>query len=251
MSVAPRAERRAVPHYVRVERDLEARILAGEFAAGGGLPSEAELCRAYGVSRITVRRSLERLAARRLITRRQGLGSFVRARPHGVNSMRVVAYLDDSLAYIRELRYDVLSLGPVRPSAAIAADLALAPGQWPVRLEAVLRGDAGAFASTDFFFPPSVGAALRSEDIEDHVPVLRVIERLVGKDIDRGSQTFHAIAAPTRVAARLGVAPRTPILQARRIYHLADDTPIEAAVVHYHPDRFDAFVELVAHVPRD
>lgn len=46
---------------------LGARIVGGEFRPGDTLPVEAELCRAYGVSRTVVREAVKNLSAKRLI----------------------------------------------------------------------------------------------------------------------------------------------------------------------------------------
>jgi DNA-binding GntR family transcriptional regulator len=61
----------------QVERDLRRRIDVAEFGPGAKLPSEAELAREYGVSRETVRRALESLAADGLLRTRRGSGTFV------------------------------------------------------------------------------------------------------------------------------------------------------------------------------
>ena len=58
--------------------DLEARILSGEFGADGKLPSEAELCEQYKVSRITVRPALSQLIDRGLVASSARQGYFVR-----------------------------------------------------------------------------------------------------------------------------------------------------------------------------
>jgi GntR family galactonate operon transcriptional repressor len=46
---------------------LGARIVGGEFRPGETLPVEAELCRAYGVSRTVVREAVKNLSAKRLV----------------------------------------------------------------------------------------------------------------------------------------------------------------------------------------
>lgn len=56
---------------------LRSRIMSGEFAPGQRLPSEAELGRFYGVSRVTVRTALRSLESQGLIDVRHGSGSFV------------------------------------------------------------------------------------------------------------------------------------------------------------------------------
>ena len=57
------------------------RIVAGALEAGDRLPSENELCRAYGVSRPVIREALMRLQADGLVYTRQGAGSFIRRQP--------------------------------------------------------------------------------------------------------------------------------------------------------------------------
>ena len=64
----------------KVKDDLLARIQSGQLPPGAAMPTEAALCREYGVSRITVRRAMAELVTRRLVTRRRGVGSFVTGR---------------------------------------------------------------------------------------------------------------------------------------------------------------------------
>ena len=55
-------------------------ILSGVYQPGSALPKEEALCERFGVSRITVRRTLEDLKAEGLIEKRQGRGTFVTVR---------------------------------------------------------------------------------------------------------------------------------------------------------------------------
>jgi GntR family transcriptional regulator of arabinose operon len=74
------------PKYRQVYDALLQQIRAG-MAAGQRLPSEADLVRQFGASRITVGRALRDLQVAGMIERRAGSGSFVRApRPPAVQS---------------------------------------------------------------------------------------------------------------------------------------------------------------------
>jgi GntR family galactonate operon transcriptional repressor len=64
---------------------LGARIVGGEFRPGDTLPVEAELCRAYGVSRTVVREAVKNLSAKRLVEVSPKVGT------------RVLAFADWSL----------------------------------------------------------------------------------------------------------------------------------------------------------
>lgn len=62
-----------------ITEDLERRIVQGDWPPGQQLPSERELCIAYGVSRPVVREVLAGLVERGFIDIHPGRGSFVRA----------------------------------------------------------------------------------------------------------------------------------------------------------------------------
>src|SRR5271169_399115 len=70
-----------VPAYVQLEQDLRRQIQSGTLLSGTCLPPEQTLARLYGVSRVTLRQALQRLADSNLISRRQGIGTIVTAMP--------------------------------------------------------------------------------------------------------------------------------------------------------------------------
>ncbi|GFN22368.1 GntR family transcriptional regulator [Thermanaeromonas sp. C210] len=66
-----------VPPYYQLAQILERQIKSGQYRPGDALPSEAELSEKYGLSRMTVRRSLNELARAGLIRTERGKGTFV------------------------------------------------------------------------------------------------------------------------------------------------------------------------------
>jgi DNA-binding LacI/PurR family transcriptional regulator len=71
----------AMPLYKQIYEQLFEQISSGVLKAGDRLPSEKEICSAYGVSRITSKKALEMLAEHHLIARWRGKGSFVAGSP--------------------------------------------------------------------------------------------------------------------------------------------------------------------------
>ncbi len=71
-SLEPRATK-----YQHVFDDLRREIQSGKYQPGQKLPSEADLMKRYGTSRITVGRAVRELQARHLVERRAGSGTFV------------------------------------------------------------------------------------------------------------------------------------------------------------------------------
>ena len=55
------------PLWARLRNTLRGRILSGDWAEGALVPSETQLCEAYGVSRITATRALNELVREGLV----------------------------------------------------------------------------------------------------------------------------------------------------------------------------------------
>jgi GntR family transcriptional regulator len=66
------------PAYIQLANILRSQIAEGLFKPGDQLPSEAQLCRHYGISPMTVRRSINLLADQDVVTTAQGRGTFVK-----------------------------------------------------------------------------------------------------------------------------------------------------------------------------
>ena len=66
------------PAYVQLANILRSQIAEGLFRPGDQLPSEAQLCRYYEVSPMTVRRSINLLANQDVVSTAQGRGTFVK-----------------------------------------------------------------------------------------------------------------------------------------------------------------------------
>ena len=69
------------PKHRQVYRSLESEIRDGRWKEGDRLPSEADLVRQFGASRITVGRAVRDLQRAGLVERRAGSGTYVRTRP--------------------------------------------------------------------------------------------------------------------------------------------------------------------------
>lgn len=69
-----------IPLYAQLKMLLLEEILRGRYGPGEQLPTEHQLCAAYGISRTPVSRALSELAAEGVLTRRRRLGTVVN--PH-------------------------------------------------------------------------------------------------------------------------------------------------------------------------
>lgn len=84
----------------RILREIEGRIVSGEWPPGYRIPFEIDLAARYGVSRMTVNKVLTQLAKAGLVERRKRSGSFVR-QPQA----------QSAVLEIRDIRNEVEQLG--------------------------------------------------------------------------------------------------------------------------------------------
>lgn len=84
------------PLYAQVEEVLKER-LRDEWGPGEQIPSEAQLCEQYQISRITLRHAIARLVNQGLLERGRGRGTFVRD-THLTAEVRLVSSFTDEIS---------------------------------------------------------------------------------------------------------------------------------------------------------
>lgn len=227
--------------YGQVGQDLLSRIVSGQFPPGCALPTETVLCEQYGVSRITVRRAVADLAARGLVVRRRGIGSFVAIRSGEQREFHLTGFLEET----RNHDIRTISAGTVPADADTAEALRVQPGT-PVRhIRSVVHRDAEAFTVADAFTVDSGPLRGEETDYASKALSVQVLGRRLGRRIERAEQQIDAVTADPVLVEHLGLKRGSAVLRARRTYFTVDDQPIQFLVIRYHPARYRFFVDLL------
>ena len=154
------------------------RIITGELAEGTKLPSEHDLCAAFGISRPVVRHALEQLRADGLISSRRGSGSHVAHHSEAAGDVLSIEKIDQLL---QNLEFRAI----VEPEAAGLAALrrterdleALAKAIDLFEQVAIVEGGVG--HQLDYAFQGAVASASANARIFEAV-------RSIQYDIDHG-----------------------------------------------------------------
>ncbi len=109
--------------YHQVEEFIRQRIQSGEWPKGFQLPSEADLSKAFDVSRATIRQSLFNLVQRGLLERKHGTGTYVlhTAEKERLLGLTFPAKLD--------MRHETLGKRIFVPGRDVAEALGAVPGE--------------------------------------------------------------------------------------------------------------------------
>ncbi len=128
------------PAYVQLVNILKRAIASGQYQAGDQLPTEGELCAAYDVSPMTVRRAIGMLLDQDAVSTTRGRGTFVQPLRLATATFDLSEFHDllaDEAVTARMIEVRVLPAGP-----RAAANLAVADGTRVVSIRRILqRGD--------------------------------------------------------------------------------------------------------------
>lgn len=231
-----------VPLYHQLERRLRERIEAGEYRPGDRLPTEDELRRAYGVSRVTVRTALARLAEDGLITTQRGRGTFVTDQAAEAQKIerhphRLLAFEDDIRRHGLEVRADVLAVETWPAPVRIARLLGIDPGQEVVRMRRRgWAGDSPLWLESRYFHPRIAESVLAREWTGGSVtPVLQTI---LGVRIAGARVRISAAGATREQAKYLDIEPGVPVLINEFAFSDATGSAVEAARAVFRADRY-------------
>lgn len=223
-----------LPHYRRIEQALRERIAA--LRPGERLPSDAELRAEFGVSRMTARNAMQRLAEEGLIAREPGRGSFVAEPPAHRRANRLMTFTREmvrrGLVPSSQLLTRTVRTATPEESAALAL-----PAHAPVvHVRRARCADGRPMAIESSVLIGACADVVMAADLEHgslHEALLRA-----GFTLRRGSGTIGAEAATADDAHLLEVPIGHPLLVERRIIADVHGRRIEATESRYPGDRY-------------
>ncbi len=233
-----------IPLYLQVSEALRQAIAAGELKPGQELPTEAQLCELYSVSRITVRQAVAELLSE---------GAITRSRPRGpllVSPARILREVSElSGPFVEEVvgsgmrrRTEVISASLEAASPRPAMRLEVPVGSVVCHIERLHLGDETPLACQSSWLPDSIVPGLLNHGLAGSLQ--RLQEELYRLQITRKVQRISARLATTEEVSLLNLDRRTPVLELERTVHLNDGRVVEYTVYTLRADRFTIVSEL-------
>jgi len=227
--------RQRVPAVRRVRELLRAAILSGEHR-GGPFPAEQELMAQFGVSRGVIRDVLALLRAEGLIERLQGAGTFVVTPGLSARDIDALDTRLEAADHARVVR-EVITVEALPAPGYVAGRLDLAVGDPVVYHERVNLLDGQPVTLRSGWMPADVGAALLDHHDELGVPVLYLIETLLGRRVACGELMVEACLADAATAGALGVAEGAPLVLVERLVRDDQGRALELSFSRIRGDR--------------
>jgi GntR family transcriptional regulator len=228
-----------LPRYLTIENALRAEI--ARLRPGDSLPTEAELCERFGVSRMTAREGVRRLVDQGLLYRVRGRGTFVARTPVHRQPGRLLSFSEEMRARGLRPSSRILEISQQIAAPEVARALNLEPGARAVLVRRERLADDLPMALERTLLIPECAAVLGA-DLESGS--LHAALEALGRTPSVARGTIAPQAATADDATAFGVARGTPLLVETRVVYESDDVPIEHTETRYSPTRYVLDIEL-------
>lgn len=233
-----------VPYYYQLEGFLRERIENKTWKPGQRIPSEAELCAAYDISRTVVRQALNELVQEGVLYRRKGKGTFV-AEPKIRESLvqHLTGFYEDTVALGLKPSTKVLQQEVIPAPPKIAEALGLNEGDPVIVIDRLRFVDGEPIVLVVTYVPYRICPELVSEDVSTQ-SLYAILENKYGLELTYGRRTLEAVAATKEEAELLDIEEGDPIVLLKSISYLKDGGPIEYFKARHRGGRSRFEVEL-------
>lgn len=208
-----------VPYYEQLVSILREQILEGHYPADERLPSELELCRAFGLSRATVRQTMQSLEKQGLAKRVPGRGVFatVPGEALGWTVQDHQGFLENQVRHGRTgVATEVLDAAFVSPAEHVRTAFGIEPQDEVFALTRVRSRDGDKAMFSTNWFPRAVSPVItNADDVLNGSGSVNSALRQAGYIPHRARRVLDALAAPADVASHLGIPVAHPTLRIR------------------------------------
>jgi len=232
--------------YERISHHIREAIRRQDLRAGDPIPSEHQLCRAFAVSRPTVRRAIDALVNEGMLTRRQGMGTFVAKLRLEQPPERVIGFTERMRRNglepsTRVLDRDVLPARATSPE--IAGTLGLGANDRIFRISRLRLANDEPIVLETIHVPLARFPQLDAIDLGAE-SLYRVFGERYGVDVTFLRESLEPVLLTAHEAALLRTQAGTPAMLAKIVTFDQQHEPIEHSVSLVRGDRCQYEIEL-------
>ena len=230
-----------VSMYYQLKMILAENIKNGVWAPNTKIMSEHEICEAYKVSRVTVRKAVDELVKEGYLKRIQGKGTFVKEK-------MIEQTLNHFYSFREELKNNgvssvskMLNFDITEPDAETAAHLQLSEGEKVFRIERLFSADSKPYAIEVSYIPCALCETLSREQVAEN----GLYNSLAKYNIfpSRASEKLKAISLSRKEAELMGLKPKDACIYLTRDT-FCNDKVVEFNISVVRGDMFVYSVEL-------
>lgn len=223
-----------IPIYFRLAEDIKQQVLSGKLKPGDMLPTEAQLCNQYGISRMTVRQGLKLLTDEGLIESYRGKGSFV-AYPQ-FNEL-ILELPGSQFKSLDDSNSRLLGVNVVSPDSTVASVLQLRPGSKVIHFRKLYLVNSEPVAIDTRYIVYRKGQPTVEQEIK-YSAFPNEVARHTGLVSIRNKVTFSAVLLSEETAKILGTTAGKPALQIEQLVFGTNDRPLGWSMITCNSEKY-------------
>ncbi len=227
LQVTPVERDSPIPAYLQIEQDLRRLSRAGTALK---VPAEMELAVMYGVSRVTVRQSLQRLEAAGLVKREHGRGTTLLPRPEVGLDLSLFRSVTDQLRESgHKGKVKMLQRGLTAAPPDVAKVLQLKPREKAVLLRRLVLANDIPLSINTSWFPASLVPGMQKVQLDDN-SVWSYLADTYGIVVVSTRNTIEVMESGAAEAEILKIDYATPLIKLATCFHDKLDRPVEYSI---------------------
>ncbi len=247
MSVYP-DPRNPTPLYHQLKELVRQQIEQGELRPGEMLPTEKSFEQKFGLSRITVRQALGKLAQEGYITRTRGKGSFVaRATLQDKRLDRLGAFLEDLEHEGHSVRCMLQGIERIASDHKLASLLRVPEGTTLIRVPRLALVDEEPTCLSTAFWAERYAPRVLEKELESYISFYPYFEKHHRLFLEYADKTLQAVSATQEEAVILKIKAGAPVLLSEILSFTAQHEPRLLIKSVYRGDRYSYYVRLHRH----
>ncbi len=234
---------KAIPLYYQIETILRKRILSGEWGPLTCIPTEDQLGKEYGVSRVTIRQTLGLLEREGLVIRMRGKGTFVSEKAKACVPTKLTGSMNELILMGIQTSTKMIDFKWTQAPHNVKERLKLEEDSQVLRIERIRLVDDSPFSYVINYLPEEIGKRIQEQDVSVK-PMMKVLEDDLGIRPNEADQTIEATIADAHVAPLLDICVGDPLLKVERTLFNKAKIPIDVVFVLYRADKYSFSVKL-------
>jgi len=224
------------PLYLQIKEALKKQILNGEYAPHQRMPSESQLMKTFGVSRITVRQALRDLHGEGLVFASQGKGTFA-SKPKAMQDVKHLEGFSEAMSpQGYETSSRLLSIGEVTPNKDVQEKLNVNAKDGVIEVVRIRYLNRDPVSIDTSYFPMGIGIRLFSKGLGGDI--FPILENELRISLGRAEISLDARPASVDIAKLLETDAGSPIMWVQRLTRDINENPVDYEYLAFRGDSY-------------
>lgn len=232
----------SMPLYIQLKNIIREKISTGEWAPNHMIPSENELSRIYGISRMTVRNVITQFVTEGFLYRIQGKGTFVSESKYEITSTHYVGIREQLERQGHEVKTHLISCTKTYANDFLSKKMNLLPGEELFKIKRIRSANGMNISYHKSFIPVSLCPHLNEKDLQNR-QLCEIMSTEYSFHRGRVIETMESYIADNIKAGYLDVYPGFPLILLQNQLYSTDNQLYEYTRVYFRGDKVKVRIE--------